>query len=407
MDNNAQSLLDDFDAEIGYNPSLILFWGGIGSTARQEITTNLAHRIPGYDDGLFVLNDIELLDTEAIIKKLNPLLSDRAKRSFWQSLFDEGLILEGLVPNIGQIPNLQLIVIIDTESVQSIWKEVTLIEVIDHIKESFSAQFRLSVVFILLGNEAISINNDSPRFRIARQKGEEIGEINLTLLNALSTFLVVLLSSRLLDHKFMKNGLKEVYISASTVKVNKALMGDYYNSVLYNFLVYLMKEKELEPQSKKHLMNSIDEKVSLFDLQRMAKVIKSLPKDWQNHNNETISLVQNSKLANLIKSPGEDFPETLSEYLMDLENKVKNSAEVITESWEGNFRAYLVRLLSANSKYTVTSEDKIHLPVDINSGLATALFYLDYFNQQDKRFKRCSTRGRNPTPILTFIKTIL
>ena len=148
-----------------------------------------------------------------------------------------------------------------------------------------------------------------------------------------------------------------------------------------------MKEKELEPQSKKHLMNSIDEKVSLFDLQRMAKVIKSLPKDWQDHEIETLTLIRNSKLADLLEFPGQDFYTVLSEYLLDLESQVKNSAEVTTKSWEENFKAYLVRLLSANSKYAVTSEDKIHLPVDINSGLATALFYLDYLSRKIKELR--------------------
>jgi len=384
MDSSAQSVLDGFDAQIGYNPSLILFWGGINNDVRQKLKADLDHRVPGFDDGLFALKGIELFDSEAIIKELNPLFSDRAKRSFWQSLFDEGLIVEDLVPNIGQIPKLQLIVIIDTESVQSIWEKVSPIKVIDNIKASFSANFELSVVFILLGNKGISIDDNSPRFRLARHKGDENREINAALLSTLSTFLVLLLSSRLIDHTFIEHGLNEVYIGASTVKVNKQLMGDYFNSVLYNFLVYLMKEKELEPQSKKHLMNSIDEKVTLFDLQRTAKVFKSLPKDWQNYENERISLIRNSQLADLIESPREDFYKTLSEYLVDLENRVKDSAEVTTELWEENFRAYLVRLLSANPKYKVSSDDKIHLPVEINSGLATALFYLDYLTSKIK-----------------------
>ena len=162
MDNSVQSLLDDFDAEIGYNPSLILFWGAIENNVRQKLETELDHRVPGYDDGLFVLKDIKLLDTEVIIEALNPFFSERAKRSFWQSLFDEGLILEDLVPNIGQIPKLQLIVIIDTEKVQSIWKKVSLIDIVNRIKENFSAHFELSVVFILLGNKGISIDDDSP-----------------------------------------------------------------------------------------------------------------------------------------------------------------------------------------------------------------------------------------------------
>ncbi len=68
MDNSVQSLLDDFDAEIGYNPSLILFWGAIENNVRQKLETQLDHRVPGYDDGLFVLKDIKLLDTEVIIE---------------------------------------------------------------------------------------------------------------------------------------------------------------------------------------------------------------------------------------------------------------------------------------------------------------------------------------------------